>query len=272
MTAFTRRAALRGGVGVGRVEIHVSPCIVAHPPNELWHDILIVPANEFLVGTSLPYFPIGGPVPAPLPAGVTNSVWGGMEAGQGMMYSVQVVDGAVTEFGGHDLVLALKALPVVEDDDVARDSRFPPRRCFVGDAVRTVAAGSLKHNFQGLVHTVAPFRSDEAWAHKLASCYKRCLDVATCDVSKSRKKGGSGGEEHGVSIAVPLLGAGARGAAPAEAAVVAAEAISAWRRDAGDGDVDGHGDGDGVVMRFGVLDNDIERLLQEAFDKCGWGI
>ena len=157
---------------IRRVEVHVSPCIVAHPPGEEFHTVLVVPANEFLVGTSLPYFPIGGPVPAPLPPGVLNNAWGGMEAGQGMMYSVQVVDGAVTEFGGHELVKALKAIPIIKEDDTPRDSRFQPRRCRIGDAVRTSAAGSLKFNFDYLVHTVAPFRNDEQWVRLLASCYK----------------------------------------------------------------------------------------------------
>ena len=50
----------------------------------------MVPANEFLCGTSLAYFPVGGPVPSMPPPGLTNSGWGGMEAGSGLLYSTQV--------------------------------------------------------------------------------------------------------------------------------------------------------------------------------------
>ena len=82
----------RGHVGreaVQRIEVFATPCIVMQPPAD-GCDVLVVPANEFLVGTALPYFPIGGPVPRPPPPGLGTTSWGGMEAGQGMLYSTQV--------------------------------------------------------------------------------------------------------------------------------------------------------------------------------------
>ena len=71
----------RGAAGPGmlqRIELHSTPCVVLHPPGGFC-DALIVPGNETLVGTALPYFPVGGPVPAPPPPGLRNTVWGGME-------------------------------------------------------------------------------------------------------------------------------------------------------------------------------------------------
>lgn len=311
---------------VRRVELHVTPCIVAHPPDELFHDVLVVPANEFLVGTSLPYFPIGGPVPEPLPPGVTNSVWGGMEAGHGMMYSVQVVDGAVTEFGGHELVQALKGVPIVDTteshDGEPRNGHLPPRRCRIGNAVYTIAAGSLKYNFGSLVHTVPPFRSDHNWDELLASCYQSSLDIAirkqrgkqgargegSCDVQGSHAicggdvGNGNSGDAYGrgtresvrnyddrgqdddasFSVAVPLLGAGARGAPTDEAAAVAANAISRWASSSGTIEAPckqsepsasrEEATTSGVVLRFGVLDNEVAGLIEASFRASGWRV
>ena len=285
----------------------------------------MVPANEFLVGTSLPYFPIGGPVPEPLPPGVTNSVWGGMEAGRGMMYSVQVVDGAVTEFGGHELVQALKGVPIVDTtenrDGEQRNGHLPPRRCRIGNAVYTIAAGSLKYNFGCLVHTVPPFRSDHNWNELLASCYQTSLDIAIkeqigkqeargeggCGVQDGRAicggdmgNGNSGdtyrrntreesvrkyddrGQDNNASfsIAVPLLGAGARGAPNDEAAAVAADAISRWASSSGVEAPWKHSESSasreeattGVVLRFGVLDNEVAGLIEASFRASGWRV
>jgi len=80
--------AVRQFIAKRRVELHSTPCIVAHPMG--WSDALIVPANEELIGPALPYFPIGGPVPRRPPPGATTSMWGGMEAGRGLLYSCQV--------------------------------------------------------------------------------------------------------------------------------------------------------------------------------------
>jgi hypothetical protein len=74
---------------IQRIEVVETPCIVMNPPGRNC-DALVVPANEFLCGTALPYFPVGGPVPRPPPLGLGSTSWGGMEAGQGMLYSTQV--------------------------------------------------------------------------------------------------------------------------------------------------------------------------------------
>ena len=56
---------------------------------------LIKAANSALVGTARAYFPRGGPVPPPPPPGLqhSSSGWGGLDAGTGMLYPAQVVDG-----------------------------------------------------------------------------------------------------------------------------------------------------------------------------------
>ena len=76
-----------------------------------------------MVGTDLPYFPVGGPVPN-LPKHLIKNAntWGGMEIGANQMYSTQVVDGHVSELGGHTMKKALQALPVLDTSDY---------RCFV---------------------------------------------------------------------------------------------------------------------------------------------
>ena len=81
--------------------LHAVGCVVTNPwegivtvPNAL--RVLINPANESLLGTARPYFPRGGPLPPRAPPGLTTSSrWGGMDAGPGMLYPAQAVDGLV---------------------------------------------------------------------------------------------------------------------------------------------------------------------------------
>ena len=70
---------------------------------------LLNPANPSLAGTARPYFPRGGPLPPPPPAGLETSSrgWGGIDAGEGMLYPAQVVDGLVHAHAGGRLRTAL---------------------------------------------------------------------------------------------------------------------------------------------------------------------
>ena len=200
MAVLVSRLARRAG-SLRVVELHMTTDIVTCPPPCA---TLVNPTNNELCGTSLAYFPIGGPVPPRPPPGLTSTMWGGMDAGKGLLYREQVVDGHVTEHGGRELAAACRALPAVPGTDV---------RCPTGSAVVTRALGSLCHNFEHVVHTVPPFFSDEHWRALLSGCYHACFERAF------RLSG---------AVACPLLGAGARGAPVGEAADVAAQATASW--------------------------------------------
>ena len=164
-----------------RVQLIVTPDIVTQPNAGGCADVLICPANEGLSGTRLlPYFERGGaPVlapPAPPPGGV---MWGGMEAGDRMLYAGQVIDGQVHALGGAALREACEALPPRDSDG---------RRCAIGEAALTCAPGELGRHFRHIVHTATPaFRGDchageqaavGAWATALGSCYESSLELA----------------------------------------------------------------------------------------------
>ena len=132
-----------------RVELFVTPDIVTNPNEQRRADVLVCPANEALCGVArLPYFERGGvPVVAPPMPPPGGSMWGGMEAGDRMLYAGQVVDGRVHALGGTALRDACAALPLLD---------AAGRRCAIGAAVRTVAAGELAQLFDTIVHTATP--------------------------------------------------------------------------------------------------------------------
>eukprot|EP00401_Gymnodinium_catenatum_P033272 CAMPEP_0117516330 /NCGR_PEP_ID=MMETSP0784-20121206/31039_1 /TAXON_ID=39447 /ORGANISM="" /LENGTH=248 /DNA_ID=CAMNT_0005312173 /DNA_START=95 /DNA_END=838 /DNA_ORIENTATION=- len=183
-----------------RLELHLTPDVVAHPPLGRC-DALVNPANEALVGTKLPYFPM----PFDPPPGLQTSRWCGMEAGENMFYPAQVVDGRVHALGGDGLRQACQAFPELE----------PGVRCRVGGAVVTPAVGELQRFYSQIIHTVPPMYGTPNWSSALASCYSAALAAAWAHGSPLQ------------AIASPLLGAGARGAPVAEAARVAARALVA---------------------------------------------
>ena len=114
-----------------RVELLQSGDVVARPPPLFASDVLVNSANERLEGTRRPLFPVGGPCPAPPPPDVqsSQSSWGGMDVGPGLLYATQTVDGRVTAEGGAGLRREL--------------SESFPAGCAVGDAVATRAHGRL---------------------------------------------------------------------------------------------------------------------------------
>ena len=215
------------------VELHLTPCVVTNPPGP--HvDALVNPANERLAGKQF--------TPAECSRHLT--------AGTTLLYPPQVVDGLVHGMGGDSsggdssgataLAKALAAIPIVEGTDNVR--------CPTGAAVATKAYGELRHSFSTIIHAVAPFYDDDElarWRVLLRSTYRSALRVAA--------------EARCEALALPLLGAGARGAPAAAAAMVAAEAMA----EAGGQSAS---NGQAVVARIAVQDDDIAEVVAEAMD------
>ncbi|KAL3932233.1 MAG: hypothetical protein SGPRY_000785 [Prymnesium sp.] len=124
--------------------------------------------------------------------------------GSGIIYPPQAIDGLVHELGGAQMWRACAALPL-DASGV---------RCPVGGAALTPAFGELCCSFGAVIHAVSPLYSDPNWSRLLHSTFLSSFSTA------SRAK------LH--SIAVPLLGSGAKGAPSNEVAAVAASAIADW--------------------------------------------
>ena len=148
--ALSSNAGDRWQLGTLAVEVVCAPCVVTAPwgaarkgaafaPSRLaagtaFADAcraLLNPANPSLAGTARPYFPRGGPLPPPPPAGLETSSrgWGGIDAGEGMLYPAQVVDGLVHAHAGGRLRAALAEVEAGEGGV----------RCAVGGALATPA-------------------------------------------------------------------------------------------------------------------------------------
>ena len=135
-----------------------------------------------------------------------------------MLYRSQCVDGVLDVVGGQGL---------------AQQRAAVDRMLRVGEAVAT---GSL-NNFRFIVHSVAPYYSSSNWATELFATYGAALDLAA-----SLSSG---------DVALPLLGAGTKGAPVDRAAAVAVRAILAH---------DSHN-----VLRFACLDDSTATILSQAF-------
>jgi O-acetyl-ADP-ribose deacetylase (regulator of RNase III) len=264
------------------VEVWRTRDIVSSPPgtNQVRRRgvALINPANEGLTGcANFPYFPKGGPVP---PGATHNgklryaTSWGGMDAGPGMLYPSQTVDGTVHTLGGEDLARACMRVKEVS----------PGVRCPIGNAVCTPPGGRrLCELYKAVVHTVPPFYqqySKEDAEELLLSAYRNAFAQAWLHHTDTAPTGGwrwawgwVGSEKRGAekpgnvrACATPLLGAGARGA-PIEAAVrVAVIAAAEWIRGSAIStschDVDAEN-----VLIFGIVDAEIADTLETALDQ-----
>ena len=207
------------------VEVHKTSCIVQWPPGGS-AEFLVNSANERLEGCRRPYVPRGGPLPALGPTGERSDAWGGLEIGAGMVYRSQSVDGVVDLMGGRSL--ARERSRVLQE----RGLLAP------GDAVLTPATERLLENkYRFVVHAVAPYWKAPAWAPRLTAAYEAALALCA------------------TSAAIPLLGAGARGAPIEEAAAIAARAV-----------LDHSYIGRPKVLRFACLEHDTAHLLSRAFD------
>jgi O-acetyl-ADP-ribose deacetylase (regulator of RNase III) len=221
----TLRASWRTNSGL-RVSLHLTPCIVTSPPGNV-RGALANAANERLQGTAF-----------------TPSQCSRRLLGNTIVYPPQTVDGLVHELGGAALAADLLLVPPAKVQKAPRagaDNLPDLVRCVTGGAVVTKAFGELLTCYTNIVHACAPFYDDDNWQQRLRSCYHATLDVS---------------EMAGISqLALPLLGAGARGAPVAHASRVAAGAIASWS-------------GRGVLQdaRFGVQEEDVASDLAEALD------
>ena len=170
-----------------------------------------------------------------------------------IIYPTQVVDGLVTELGGHTLYRTLQALPRGADGS----------RCATGAALTTPSGGELSCAYPHLVHAVPPFYAAPRWDAQLTACWHAAFAVA---------------DAQGFSVlAAPLMGAGARGAPAEVAAAVAAAAAVTWRGGGGGGGggggdgAGGSGDGGGAAarlqtVRFAVQELEVAAALGEALE------
>ena len=187
--------------------------------------MLLCPANERLEGTQF------------TPGECAKH----LAPGTNLIYPPQVIDGLVhgargdsSSGDGADLAAAIAALPTVEVGGV---------RCPTGGAVSTAAYGELRESYIDIVHCAAPFFGPDRqrWRGLLLSCFSNAFAVA---------------EECGAkSIAVPLLGAGARGAPADEVATIAAASMSRW-----------DGLGSLRLARVAVQDEEMAHLVTKAMD------
>ena len=239
------------------IEVWTTPCIVTcfgqQSPAQC--SMLLNPANPQLSGVSqFPYFPRGGPVPASdiktmhkdwQPLGHVSS-WGGMEVGSGMMYAVSVIDGLVHQLGGWKLRAACQWYQLQaqvqqstgflgddkepdQDHDTATQATTPQNSqrtmveaCPIGHVVETTqACDDLLHHYAAIWHTAPPFYGHhDQPEQRLAQCYQSALQRLNHHSTNNKNKD--------VRLAVPLVGAGARGF-PVDVAIhVAAQVCADW--------------------------------------------
>ena len=169
------------------------------------NDTLINPANTLLVGTKLPYFPRGGPLPKDDGLG---SNWGGMSAGPNMIYPTQAVDGRVHAEGGVEFSKTVK--------------KHGP--CSVGSAILTDAMGNLSQGYQFIIHTPPPFSSVPTSTDDLMRCYLSSFAIAASHTDIQ-------------TCVTPILGAGACGFPLERAAIILRQSIDRFL-DIGAGSID----------------------------------
>jgi O-acetyl-ADP-ribose deacetylase (regulator of RNase III) len=182
----------------------VRDILINLPDTYVGNDTLINSGNPKLSGARLPYFPKGGPVPE-WEVGLT-SIWGGMEAGPGMLYPSQSVDGRVHTEGGAAMKAALQ--------------RFYVNGCQVGQAVYTPATEQLcsKYHLRHVIHTVPPLSCTvtdrSVLPTRLITSYRSALDLFMQSPDMR-------------IAAMPLIGSGAAGFSHSEAAHCLLAAITA---------------------------------------------
>ena len=198
-----------------RVSVARVACIVSSPPplpEGFTRRVLVVPANEELVGTRLAYFPNVGMERGAQPQ------WGGADiagyGGAGAYYPVQVVDGIVGQLGGSQIRDVCEKMPVLMESEVDGITGTTPIRCPTGQAVITNAPSRLGEHFFKLVHAVPPLwpkgtiASDKEQTLAEREKHAELLLYSAYD---SAFKHASILPEFSVLLS-PLLGCGARGA------------------------------------------------------------
>lgn len=199
-----------------KVSVFHSSCLICSPPPST-RPALVVPANPNLTSTSrFPYFPKSGPVPTDYtgkgqkwqPLGYVTS-WGGMDVGEGMVYSSQTVDGIAHREAGEGLKEEIRGLSgglLGRWKALLSNNNEPPILVNTGDAIAT-SAHNLSPSFSKLIHTPPPFKDDDGSRELLGKCYESALMIS------------------GDAVVTPLIGSGCRGFTYAEAAEVFWSAI-----------------------------------------------
>jgi O-acetyl-ADP-ribose deacetylase (regulator of RNase III) len=202
----------------------------------------------------------GGPTPKEPFSGFTShrkwqplgyvSQWGGMEIGSEMLYPVSVVDGMVHQLGGWPLRFEIEKLPAYD-----HDKRI---KCPLGEAVVTSScsryfklSSRLYQEYSYIVHTSPPFfnhchTGDPSKVLRL--CYRDSLTKASDLTDTSTER---------VAVAVPLLGAGARGFPVEVAAEIAASETVHWFRERSKKTANASK----MRMAFGIPDKNTAELL-----------
>jgi O-acetyl-ADP-ribose deacetylase (regulator of RNase III) len=194
------------------VVVRVVPCILHTPPpptTTATANILVVPANEQLSGTKLPYFPhpeYSATQSKSLHSNTTTvdfppGAWGGgVVLGSNSFYPVQCIDGLLS--------LDAPAVRTITNRIPQNDQGV---RVNIGDSVITSCqeTSQLLAHYDAICHTVPPLWSgsgnkknkenqhellQNAYASALEASFN-CFGVAAC-------------------VSMPLLGCGARGAPP----------------------------------------------------------
>ena len=166
------------------VEVWVSTCIVTNGPPGC--SALVNPSNPYLTGPAgFPYFARGGPQPSRQPGRHAHHImgyvssWGGMDSGDGMMFSAETVDGLVHQHGGLRLraecglvgthpnaglyvdqqaAAAFESSSSTNGTTRVKDNPQGRVKCPVGMAVVTSPGGDeLRSQYDAIVHTTPPF-------------------------------------------------------------------------------------------------------------------
>jgi O-acetyl-ADP-ribose deacetylase (regulator of RNase III) len=220
--------------------------------------ILINPSNSQLTGCKLfPYFPKGGPIPdQPIQSSVHRdwqplgyvTQWGGMEVGTGMLYPISVIDGLVHIYGGWSLQAEIYWLRLLRQTRTT-PNKFPfdnfwskqnnnsnknnkdhdnNELCPIGTAIQTSAGnGLLSKYYQSIVHTTPPFykyntHPTVSVETLLSNCYRNALQLAFTTNTTTMYQSPI------IHVALPLLGAGARGFPNDVACTLAAQSLILW--------------------------------------------
>lgn len=167
-----------------------------------------------------------------------------------MLFPVSVIDGLVHQLGGWSL-----------QAELALHRLRSPTPCQVGTCVRTTAGyqSELYKEYHSIVHTTPPFyKYDTEPERKLRQCYKVSLAAALEETAA--------GEDR--RVAVPLLGAGARGFPKHVAIRVASESVVQWLGLQGTPSDGGReSDGGRQTIAFGLLEEEDAQELSEAIDR-----
>jgi hypothetical protein len=130
-----------------------------------------------------------------------------MDAGSGMLYPSETVDGITHLFGGLDQRRFLL--------EAAGSSRVPQ----VGESILVKSSKKLMGNYDRVAHCFPPFVTEERSIDNLSLCYVNVLRSCLEDTPRVTNP-------PDLLIFFPLLGAGCRGFGVREAARAAANGVS----------------------------------------------